>query len=91
MKTVNKCKYVPRKPAPESPKFIPEVLPCGKQVNENYRPGQQVQCCRTECPQYDWKQIEMCAKSHKKDKPDTLDFVPTGSYDPNEKNRLFAH
>lgn len=43
--------------------MIPKFLPCGAQVNQAWRPGLPVECCRTKCPD---KNIEECHTRHKR-------------------------
>jgi hypothetical protein len=51
---------------------IPTKLPCGKHINQNYRTGDVMQCCVTECPEKAKNltdknnPIELCYKAHKR-------------------------
>jgi hypothetical protein len=47
--------------------YIPESLPCGKQINQNFVKGvgMQMQCCKTECPNKSNEQIDQCYYKHK--------------------------
>jgi hypothetical protein len=47
--------------------YIPESLPCGKQINQNFVKGvgMQMQCCKTECPNKSNEQIDACYYGYK--------------------------
>ena len=77
--------------AVQKPAFLPEQLPCGKLVNQNWSQDKEVQCCKTECPNFSDPQIKLCVEHHKAGKTDPLDFCYTGMADPNRKDRLFYH
>jgi hypothetical protein len=44
--------------------YEPDKLPCGKEINRGENPPV-YQCCRTECPNKNNDQIEMCYAVHK--------------------------
>jgi hypothetical protein len=42
--------------------YIPEKVPCGRKINQDWEPGKQIECCRTLCPYKDTPEIESCSK-----------------------------
>lgn len=44
--------------------YIPRWLPCGVEVNKNYRPGAVVECCRTICPDKPNNAVDICYAHH---------------------------
>lgn len=49
------------------PNYIPELLPCGVRVNEHWKPGRKLECCRTVCPTKSNTAIEACYAGWKTD------------------------
>lgn len=45
---------------------IPTSLPCGTSINQNWRRGKPVECCRTVCPDKTDKTIDECHKENKR-------------------------
>ncbi len=52
------------KRAPEED-YVPEALPCGKRVNQLWRPGMPIQSCRTVCPSRTFGDIDACYTRNK--------------------------
>lgn len=44
--------------------YIPRWLPCGVEVNKNWRRGMPLECCRTVCPDKPNAAIDRCYKLH---------------------------
>lgn len=53
--------------------FIPDILPCGTQINEKWIKGKQMECCRTVCPGKSNIQIEVCHSVHKRRRREDAD------------------
>jgi hypothetical protein len=70
--------------------YIPTKLPCGKLINQNYKPGMKMESCRTVCPDKSNIDIDHCYDSLKpKEQP--LSHYGMDMTNTNPKDRLFSH
>ena len=66
-----------------SGEYVSKKLPCGKEINQHYVSGKEMQCCRTECPHKSNDAIEVCYDEfkyghYKGNKPSVQSFTKAG-------------